>query len=172
MLDPRILQIKRRLLRTKDLPKKCMYCGDPASEKEHVYPQSIFRNNTPIVWACQECNGIAGARVFESIEEKREFIKRELRKKYAFLFRVPEWDEEEIAELGIGMRSWVLSARRAKEWIVNRLTWDKTAIALIVEKLLENRASGNAFAAKLAALTPTELREMRRCASIEESAIL
>jgi hypothetical protein len=138
-----------------------MYCGEPADQREHVFPKSIVGENTPIVWACKECNCIAGAILFDSISEKRAHIQARLRQKYAWVFRVPQWDDDEIAELGPAMRAEVRKSMRIRKWITKRLRFDKTPIALVAEKLLEKAAIGSDFAPLLADLPPTKLRELR-----------
>lgn len=63
------------LLRDKN---KCTYCGKLATSVDHVVPVSRGGTNDPanVVAACRSCNSISGVRVFGSVEEKREFLKR------------------------------------------------------------------------------------------------
>lgn len=126
-----------RLWRTSDFPEICFYCGEPASDKEHVVPKSLVGENTDKVWSCRECNNIAGAKVFDDIYEKREFILIALERKYSKIINIPNWDDNEIVEMGWKLKKQIRSDMEKKKWIRKRLTWDMTAHALVVAKSLE-----------------------------------
>jgi hypothetical protein len=55
---------------------ECVYCGGTATEVEHIKPYSKFKDNSDqnLVAACVHCNATAGARVFKSFEEKKDYI--------------------------------------------------------------------------------------------------
>ena len=71
----------------------CVYCGTrPGNTRDHVVPRSYLRmiaDAVPtlerpeqhIVPACGTCNSIAGSRVFSSFEEKRAWLRGELRRR-------------------------------------------------------------------------------------------
>lgn len=57
----------------------CVYCGDPSTQKEHVLPQSkiwMFQGDyvSWILPSCQECNYLAGAKMFKTFGNKTEYI--------------------------------------------------------------------------------------------------
>lgn len=56
----------------------CVYCGGDAHTVDHIIPYSYQPNNKPdnLVAACIDCNLIAGDHVFDSFEEKAEFVRR------------------------------------------------------------------------------------------------
>ena len=67
---------------------KCIYCGRDSSCQDHVLPKSLAEKlpfeNWPreillIVPCCQQCNNIAKARLFSSLEAKRNYIQGRLR---------------------------------------------------------------------------------------------
>jgi len=67
----------------------CVYCGEPATTKDHilalskftlVYPEGLY-----IVPCCFQCNAFAGGRLFHNIREKQEFIKARIRKRYQWI---------------------------------------------------------------------------------------
>lgn len=153
-------KIVQRLARLQDLPCICMYCGEPASDREHVYPRSKFGERGIKVWACRECNLIASDKVFLDIEEKGEYIRSELRKKYMGLYKYPDWDDDELATLGYSMRKRVQSMLEQKRWIRKRLLWQSNPNVLIVLKFLQENDIGNVSAltrAEMQAIRPSDL---------------
>lgn len=125
------MSIRKKLVRSIDVPFVCAYCGEPAQDREHVYPRSIVGNNTPIVWSCKECNNFAGAILFDSFEEKLEYIHKAIFLKYKKQLSFPNLDDDEIKELGRTLRTKVKSAMREKTWVMNRLSW-KTSLHVLV----------------------------------------
>lgn len=74
---------------------KCFYCLRPRTSEDHVLPTSIARALPFINWpaeillivpCCTECNSIAGARVFTTIEAKVDYIRGRLRYKLMQLY--------------------------------------------------------------------------------------
>lgn len=55
---------------------RCVYCGDPANDLEHILPVAYRQDDTDenLVPACGICNHIAGPQVFGSFQEKRNYI--------------------------------------------------------------------------------------------------
>lgn len=59
----------------------CGYCFERWAEVyDHILPKSYGGSNSRsnLLPACSRCNGLVGSRVFDSLEEKRNFIRREL----------------------------------------------------------------------------------------------
>jgi hypothetical protein len=100
----------------------CAYCGEYASDVEHVVPR-VSRLPTWTVPACHECNAIAGGTVFASFEDKAQFIKDYLAHKYRHVLDSPEWDEDELAEMGHNLRSKIAAAETARKIMQQRISW-------------------------------------------------
>jgi ribosomal protein S27AE len=100
----------------------CAYCGEYASDVEHVIPK-ITALPTLTVPACRECNILAGKRVFSCFEHKKEFIQDKLKTRYRKLLSLPEWDAEEIAEMGPGLRRYIEESQIFREQVKQRVEW-------------------------------------------------
>jgi len=73
---PRRVFISKSVRRRPPRPKVfehdvCAYCGEPAMVIDHVFPYKEFREDTPLVPACSECNGLVCAKVFGTFTEKK-----------------------------------------------------------------------------------------------------
>lgn len=100
----------------------CAYCGEYALEIEHVIPRAIGMP-TWTVMSCQECNSLANAFPAACFTDKRDHIRAKLRKKYARVLRMPEWDDSEIEELGPGLRSYVKAHHDARRVVSERISF-------------------------------------------------
>lgn len=98
----------------------CVYCGEWAQDVEHVVPRDTGLP-TWTVRACSECNGIAGATLFDGFVDKRNHIHDRLRKRHARLLALPEWDAEEIEEMGRGMQEYVRKSEFARRIVAGRV---------------------------------------------------
>ncbi len=105
----------------------CFYCGDYASDHEHVVPR-VTGLPTWIVRACSECNSIAGGELFTSILEKRDYIRARRTKKYGRILKQPEWTEDELADMGRKLRVGIEAAQRAKKFVQSQIEWDPLAL--------------------------------------------
>jgi hypothetical protein len=56
----------------------CVYCGGVGDTIDHVLPHTLYvdHSRANLVTACRSCNSIAGDRVFESFDAKRDFIRQ------------------------------------------------------------------------------------------------
>lgn len=56
----------------------CVYCGRPANSVDHIEPYDWNHNNSSsnLVAACLECNFIASDRIFNSFQEKADYIRK------------------------------------------------------------------------------------------------
>lgn len=117
----------------------CVYCGRPGTTLDHVTPVSFVapalaagvRFSDGSLWkvpACPECNSMAGSMVFRSFDTKRSWLHDAIRRKYAKELRVPDWTEEELAELGGKTRREVRVAGRIAELTRQRLNWDSPVV--------------------------------------------
>ena len=89
----------------------CLYCGDPATEKEHLFPNSVMKalDNLGIMQyefltgTCYRCNRIAGAHVFSHVGDKIDYVQRELKRRGVWLIpTVPD----RIRNVSIVGRGW------------------------------------------------------------------
>ena len=118
----------------------CTYCGLPADSVDHVIPLALrdtlrevggWRNKwgriSDTVPSCRECNSVAGAKVFDTIDEKRRYIHDRMRDRYASVLRMPQWTDEDKAELGPGLRQYVDASQELASLVRARLRWRKCA---------------------------------------------
>lgn len=86
----------------------CVYCGLPATCFDHVPPLRIVETmddaeldaHNPVKHpACHECNSTLGAMLLLTLKERRKHLSSVYRRKYKKFIRMPEWDEEDLAEL-------------------------------------------------------------------------
>jgi len=88
--------------------------------------------------ACQECNSTVGNKIFFSVDEKREYIQKRYRIKYKkILENCAVWEDDELEELSIRLRSGVKLKSRAKKWITNRIYYPQEIYK--VEKTCEEQ---------------------------------
>jgi hypothetical protein len=66
--------LKARIFHRDDFT--CQYCGDEASEIDHIIPAAFGgdRHPTNLVAACRFCNATASDKVFNSFEEKQAYL--------------------------------------------------------------------------------------------------
>lgn len=116
---------------------QCTYCGLPADTMDHVIPRSfrptaealggwkvLFPGVPDVVPACNECNRLASDKVFESLEEKRDFIQGRLAHRYRRVLGMPVWSAEELAELRGFLRKALEADQALAEQVRLRLDWD------------------------------------------------
>lgn len=83
----------------------CTYCGEPSDTMDHIPPlcfadsRSDIGQSFIVVPSCSECNTHLGGRLFLTITHRRKSVREYLRRKYAKALRMPEWDDDELAEL-------------------------------------------------------------------------
>lgn len=102
--------------------RSCAYCGMPATDKEHVVPKSLQAGSW-LVPSCRECNLLAGSACFFTFAEKREYIRNRLSKRYRKLLETPEWDSQELSEMGEGLREFLVLSTVARNIVEQRLRW-------------------------------------------------
>ena len=115
----------------------CYYCGCIADQKEHVIPVSYIKKleelksldfeikmpKIEIVPSCEECNYLAGSKVFKNKTLKKEYIKKKLREKYKKILNSPNWTDEEIAELSGDLQKRIILYEEAKKVIWKRINY-------------------------------------------------
>ena len=77
-----------------------------------------------LVPSCAQCNLLAGAAFdWTDVAGKRRYIQRALYRKYAKLLKTPEWEDDEIEELGRTLGSKVRANQANKARIRQRVLW-------------------------------------------------
>lgn len=110
----------------------CAYCGAPSDSYDHV-PPLAFVGRMPErdqihcrlrkLPACVECNSALGSRLITNVKERRKVIREHLRKKYAHLLRIPQWSDEELAQLSTEGASEIRRYVRAANYVRARLNF-------------------------------------------------
>lgn len=112
--------------------KPCVYCGLPGDSVDHIPPRSLRRQLLDIelvamkemeVPACRECNAALGARPIITITERREYIKKYLRRRYASYIRIPNWTAEELSEFGNDLRGMICRNMAVRDCALQRIAW-------------------------------------------------
>jgi hypothetical protein len=114
----------------------CTYCGAIAGTRDHVPPKVIrgmLRETVPgwekqyppeVVPACLECNVLLNKEALLTVVERKAWIKKKLRRRYARLLAMPEWSEEELQAVPEGfLKQHLLAKLVQKKWIIARLRW-------------------------------------------------
>ncbi len=120
--------------------KHCTYCGVPAETIDHTIPKcvvkaagdaginlsSLSRIRYLTVHACGECNSALGSRIFPTLSERRDAAKAHIRRKYACYLKMPNWTEDELADMGPIAQHDIRLGLARKEWAKARLAWTGT----------------------------------------------
>lgn len=101
----------------------CVYCGEPATTKDHFPPKSASKTGV-LLPACNECNGFIGNRYPFDFDGRCASIKLRIKNKYMKILNSPSWSEEELNELTDKLRSYVENGFKQKELIRCRIDWN------------------------------------------------
>lgn len=120
-------------------PELCYYCGQIANTVDHVIPKStlikldsledsettlsILGRRKLTVPSCRECNCLLSDSIQESLTERKAYLKRKLRKRYARLLDMPRWEDEEVGELGCNLNQYIKMSINKKRLVRFRLEW-------------------------------------------------
>jgi hypothetical protein len=112
----------------------CFYCGELADTKDHITPHST-ENPGLVKWlgrdtvnCCRECNNILGTNYPYNLFQRANFLKDKLIKKYNLDKGAPEWDDDEVRELGRSLRERVNGKIRTRQRAQNRVLYLKAVI--------------------------------------------
>jgi len=115
----------------------CYYCGlENPNTLDHTIPVSYYssepvrkkgrkashKDRVPLVDCCSECNTALSNKLFFDVRDRAGYLKEKYLKKYKKLLNSPNWDEEDLEDLGWSLRTTVKNSIRLKENIQNRLT--------------------------------------------------
>ena len=121
-------------------PDNCAYCGVWAGTRDHVVPVSWMYKlfacdfkadfKSEIVPCCQECNSIAGSKLFISFREKKKYIQKKLsskRKYKKFIDCYREWGsddyKEELENMGYNLRTSIKDGIKIGKSILERIEY-------------------------------------------------
>ena len=128
---------------------QCVYCGMPALHRDHHFPHIWLSRGANIprvynakvcVWACESCNVIKSGTLFPTAGAVCEHIAERLLRKHARLLAGEDWEDEDLEELGPGLRGYVESGVAKKEMIRERITVLQQNAARWSEVEIDNRA--------------------------------
>lgn len=117
--------------------KPCTYCGVPAEGTDHTIPRSVVqaagdagvdlselsRIRYVVVPCCSQCNAILGTKIFPNIQERREHVHSRLRVLHQADLAMPDWSEEEIADMGPLAQQDIRAGLCRRELVRKRLAW-------------------------------------------------
>lgn len=148
----RLLGAYRRVIRR----GRCAYCGVLATTADlrpprfvEVAAQMLKPGERCLIPCCAECNQVARWGSFKTIAQKRREIQGKLENKYDFALYSPEWDDDELAEMGYSLTSKIEAARRLRTYIRQRLSWrnsESAAYVLIAQVRSSSFETGRDFA--------------------------
>ena len=118
--------------------KVCVYCGDPATTKDHVVPYSFAgglpsrlrkggRDAGETVPACHDCNSWLGSRMLLTVTERKRAIAESLPKRHAKLLASPTWDVDELLEVGKSLQAIIVRTAEQRARIEKRIQWARHA---------------------------------------------
>lgn len=108
----------------------CTYCGDPAYGWDHVIPVSRSRHIRnasrfgPDDWrvpACMDCNSSLCDRPFFDVPSRAGYVLSRVKVRFAKLLKTPDWDDEELMEMGSNLRASILDTQREKARVELRI---------------------------------------------------
>lgn len=86
----------------------CFYCGERGNHKHHVNPSAYsgkyYFQNVEYVYCCQECNNALSDLYFSTIMDSIDHIVSCYIARYELDKPKVQWDEDEIENLGFGLR--------------------------------------------------------------------
>lgn len=89
----------------------CSYCGEFAETYDHVVPVSYKHvtrklevGNKEAIPCCCECNTTLGNKFFHTVSTRAGYLLKKYKKRYAKVLNTPDWEEDELEEMGDSMR--------------------------------------------------------------------
>lgn len=105
----------------------CVYCGFPATTRDHVLPKSwtglAERTRVVTVPACVECNSSINDSFAPTIAERRRIAHASIRRRYSRYFSVVMVGASDLALMGYAMRSAAVARMNTHVAVMGRLAW-------------------------------------------------
>lgn len=117
---------------------ECAYCGDPATDEDHIPPRSAvhalqatgIRLLMHTVPSCSECNSaILNRRALWTFAERVSYVADALPVRLASALSCQDWDDDELEELGYSLRQRVEAAVYRKRWAQARCLYAEQTAA-------------------------------------------
>ena len=110
---------------------ECVYCGETATEADHLLPKpytgEALRSVVPTVPSCRECNCTLGDRFLPDVADRREWLHKRYRTKYKKRLKTVMLGELDLAELGPQLRAALVAQMDEHERLMRRLAWPPTS---------------------------------------------
>lgn len=111
----------------------CSYCGVIANSVDHIPPRSardgiiasglMMRYPFIEVPACRECNSLLNLRGGWTLCERRDYIRRQLKRRYRHSLAIPDWTDSELARMSVGMRRYISYGLIVRDFVRQRLAF-------------------------------------------------
>lgn len=119
----------------------CVYCGEVADTVDHapalwaVHARLSVTGATHINGcrkfpACRECNGTLGACVESAMTDRRRICHKRLRRRYARILAIPQWDEADLLELKPTLQQVVRVGINQRERMKLRLRFPEHGVSM------------------------------------------
>ena len=108
----------------------CVYCCGPANTLDHVPPLSVTAMRAESgarlgdCWlypSCADCNKRLNSFQSTNIAVRRGYVAAKLLSKHSRTLNMPEWSDEELAELGCSLKSYIQNESVRKRAIEDRI---------------------------------------------------
>lgn len=120
--------------------RRCTYCGEPADSLDHVIPQSMSDNRRydkkVCVPCCRDCNSTLGAVPFTTVGTRAAYLNGKYKTRFKRVLDYPDWDEDELAEMGYNMRKQIKQGQLAKATAI-RILEHTEYVALVSPTIAE-----------------------------------
>jgi|DEB0MinimDraft_6_1074348.scaffolds.fasta_scaffold198492_1 hypothetical protein len=103
----------------------CYYCGEQQEVTDHVPPlvAATLSLDRWLIPSCKECNLILGTQVYYSLSERVEYLRARYPIRYKKLLNTPDWEPEELEEMGYNLRVSIDHHISKKKSILRKIEW-------------------------------------------------
>ena len=106
----------------------CAYCGEFADTFDHVIPVShkyvnrkLEVGNKEAVPCCRECNETLSNVFLHTISSRSDYLIKRYKKKYKKVLNTPNWESDELEEMGANMVRSILARMDMRDIVQERL---------------------------------------------------
>lgn len=111
----------------------CLYCGMVATTEDHFPPISYSLRGF-LLPACSECNTFAGTSYPTNLAKRIEYVKERLKKKYRKILRMPVWTQDELNEMGYGLKTGIDQCQRNRRTAHGRIAWNAESYLASIDR--------------------------------------